>query len=119
MRYLKVLIVTCLFFICIIFFVQNTGSLSESLSLRFHLFGLDWNSSPAPIYTFILVAFVIGVIVSMLYFLFEKIRQGKELKRARVQISELEEELQSLRNMPLEQEEYALESGPQQEQDES
>ncbi len=107
MRYLKVLVLVIIFFICIVFFVQNTGSLSESFSLRFHIFGLDWVSSPTPIYVFILVAFVIGVIVSMFYFLLDKIRQGKELKRARAYISDLEEELHSLRNMPLEQSDYA------------
>ncbi|HMB31735.1 MAG TPA: LapA family protein [Desulfohalobiaceae bacterium] len=106
MRYIKVLVVVFLFFVCIVFFVQNTGSLSETFSLRFHLLGIDWESSPTPIYTFVLVAFLVGVIVSMFYFLLEKLRQGKELKRARAYISDLEEELNSLRNMPLEQSNY-------------
>lgn len=104
MRYFKVLVIVLLFFVCMVFFVQNTGVLVNKLQIRFELFGLDWLSGPVPVYIFILLAFVIGALVSMLYLLLEKIRQGKELKNYRAQISKLQEEINSLRNMPLEEE---------------
>jgi putative membrane protein len=105
MRYVKVLAVVIIFFLCMIFFVQNTGVLSTELKLSFKLFGANWMSSPIPVYLYILLAFVIGVLVSMAYFLLEKLRQGRELRKKQQQINNLEKELSTLRNLPLETQE--------------
>ncbi|MGM0425067.1 MAG: LapA family protein [Thermodesulfobacteriota bacterium] len=104
MRYFKVLLIVALFFVCMVFFVQNTGVLVSKLQIQFQLFGLDWLSAPIPIYIFILLAFVIGALVTMLYLLLERIRQGREIKHYRLQIQKLQQEINSLRNMPLEEE---------------
>ncbi len=104
MRYFKVLLIVILFFLCMIFFVQNTKILTANLDLQFHLFNWSWFSTTVPIYIFILLFFVLGAIVSMLYFFMERIRLTKELKQCRSKIQSLEKELNSLRNMPLEQE---------------
>lgn len=104
MRYFKVLFIVILFFLCMIFFVQNTEILTANLDLQFHLFNWSWFSATVPIYVFILLFFVLGAIVSMLYFFMERIRLARELKQSRSRIQSLEKELNSLRNMPLEQE---------------
>lgn len=103
MRYIKVLIIVFLFFFCMIFFVQNTEILSTTIKLNFHLFGLNFTSSPIPVYVFILVAFVVGAIVSMLYFILEKIRHMQEIKRYKERLKNLEEEVTSLRRTPLQE----------------
>ncbi len=105
MRYVKVLAVVIIFFLCMIFFVQNTGVLSTELKLTFQLFGANWVSSPAPVYLYILLAFVIGVLVSMAYFLLEKLRQKREIRKKQQQINNLEKELSTLRNIPLDSQE--------------
>ena len=102
MRYVKVLAVVILFFLCMIFFVQNTGVLSTELKLSFQVFGVHWVSSPIPVYLYILLAFVIGVVVSMAYFLLEKLRQRRVIKKKQQQINNLEKELSTLRTIPLE-----------------
>ncbi|MFP4213733.1 MAG: lipopolysaccharide assembly LapA domain-containing protein [Desulfohalobiaceae bacterium] len=104
MRYFKVLLIVALFFVCMVFFVQNTGVLVSKLRIKFELFGLDWISDAVPIYIFILLAFVVGALVTMLYLLLERIRQGREIKYYRQQIRKLQEEINSLRTMPLEEE---------------
>ncbi|MFP4392133.1 MAG: LapA family protein [Desulfohalobiaceae bacterium] len=104
MRYFKVLLIVILFFLSMVFFVQNTGVLISKLRIKFELFGLDWISNPVPIYIFILLAFVVGALVSMLYLLLERIRQGREIKHYRLQNKKLQEEITSLRNIPLEEE---------------
>ncbi len=103
MRYIKVLIIVFLFFFCMIFFVQNTEILSTTIKLKFHLFGFNFTSSPIPVYVFILVAFVVGAIVSMLYFILEKIRHVQEIKRYKERLKNLEEEVDSLRRTPLQE----------------
>lgn len=100
MRYLKVLAIVVFFFVSMVFFVQNTTILSTNLNLRFDLFSFHWLSPDIPIYIFILLAFVIGALLAMVYFLFEKMRQTRELRRARAQIKSLEDELDSLRPTP-------------------
>jgi uncharacterized integral membrane protein len=104
MRYFKVLLIVALFFLCMVFFVQNTGVLVSKLRIKYELFGLDWVSDPVPIYIFILLAFVLGALITMLYLLLERIRQGRELKYYRLQVNKLQQEINSLRNMPLEEE---------------
>ncbi len=103
MRYAKVLIVLALFFFGITFFLQNTQLINTTLSLRFHLLGINWDSGAVPVYVFILSAFALGVLVSMAYFFVEKLRQGKALRSCRLHVRNLEQEINSLRTLPLEE----------------
>ena len=94
MRYVKVLAVLALFFFGIIFFLQNTQFLNTTLTLQFHLLGIDWESSPVPVYLFILSAFVLGALLSICYFGVDKFRQGRALKSCRAHVRSLEQEIQ-------------------------
>ncbi|MFA6811255.1 MAG: LapA family protein [Desulfoplanes sp.] len=107
MRYLKVLCLVALFFVSMLFFVQNTDVLVQTLTLQLALLSWHVTSAPVPHYLLILLAFVGGAILPMIYFLCEKIRLSKELRGARKMIKKQEEELNSLRNMPIEDAEYA------------
>lgn len=117
MRYAKVLLIVLIFFFGLIFFIQNTQIFTDKLALSFNLFGLKWTSSPIPLYLYILLAFVIGALVSMLYLLLDKIRMKKELKGCKTKIRSLEKELNELRNMPLNSEGFGQQ--PAQRQTES
>jgi len=97
MRYVKVLVLVLFFFVAMVFFVQNTEILTKSISLKFSVFALKWSSSPIPIYLYILIAFVLGVVLSTIYFAVDKLRKSKEIKRNRQQIKSLQEEVNSLR----------------------
>ncbi|MFW6054334.1 MAG: LapA family protein, partial [Thermodesulfobacteriota bacterium] len=102
MRYVKVFIVVLLFLFGIIFFMQNTQFVNTTISLQFNLPGIDWSSSPVPVYLFILLAFGIGVLVSLIYLSLDKFRQGRELKWYKARVKSLEQEINSLRTLPLE-----------------
>lgn len=102
MRYVKVFVVVLLFFFGITFFIQNTQFLNTEIKLSFNLLGIDWSSSPVPVYLFILSAFVVGVLVSLVYFFLDKLRQGKELRWYKGRVKSLEQEINSLRTLPLE-----------------
>ncbi len=103
MRYFKVLFLVILFFLSMVFFVQNKKILTANLDLQFQLFNWSWFSTTVPIYLFLLIFFVLGAILTLLYFIIERIKQTRELKQCRRHIQSLEKELNSLRNLPLEQ----------------
>lgn len=106
MRYIKVLLLTLFFFVSMVFFVQNNQVLSSVLVLRMDILGLDLVSREMPFYLIVLASFVIGSIFSMLYFLCEKIRLSREFKSAKAKLATLEQEVTSLRNLPLGNETY-------------
>ncbi|GAB6057953.1 LapA family protein [Desulfonatronum parangueonense] len=106
MRYLKVLLLILFFFVSMLFFIQNNEVLSEELVLQLELF--DWHvaSRPLPFYLVVLLSFVVGSVFSLAYFIGEKIRMSRELKAANNKRAALEQEVTSLRNLPLEEETY-------------
>ena len=102
MKFIKVLIVILLFFVGLMFFIQNYEVLDKSMALRFNVFIASWKTIELPFYFLLLVFFLIGALFTLSYFLFEKIRIGSELRKCRSRAGRLEKELNSLRNLPLE-----------------
>ncbi|MDZ7759399.1 MAG: LapA family protein [Desulfovermiculus sp.] len=111
MRYVKVLALVLFFFVAMVFFVQNTEILTKSISLKFSVFAFKWTSSPIPIYLYILIAFVLGAVLSTIYFALDKLRMGKEIKRNRQQIKSMQNELDSLRPKSLQEQTPGAEAG--------
>lgn len=106
MRYLKVLLLTLFFFVSMVFFIQNNEMLSNELVLKLELFDLSFVSRELPFYLIVLLSFVVGSVFSMSYFLAEKLRLSHELKSCKAKLTALEQEVTSLRNLPLEEEAY-------------
>ena len=106
MRYLKVLLLTLFFFVSMVFFIQNNEMLSNELVLKLELFDMSFVSRELPFYLIVLLSFVVGSVFSMSYFLAEKIRLAHELKSSKAKLAALEQEVTSLRNLPLEEEVY-------------
>ncbi|MFW6325045.1 MAG: lipopolysaccharide assembly protein LapA domain-containing protein [Desulfovibrionales bacterium] len=109
MRYVKVLALVLFFFFAMVFFVQNTEILSESIRLKLELWDLRLISVPFPFYVLVLLFFVAGALFTLAFFLVEKIRTTRELRSCRHRVSGLEQELNSLRNLPLEEDRYSQE----------
>lgn len=101
MRYVKMLVMLALFFVFMVMFAQNLEHLSHALGLHLELFGKHIFGFEAPIYMFVLGGFALGGILCTLYFLCEKIRLTRELSVAKKKIASLEQEVTSLRNLPL------------------
>lgn len=105
MRYIKVLLLIALFVISILFFSQNNEILAQSLVLRLDIpYIAELRSVPLPFYFLVLGGFVVGAVLTLLYFLAEKIKAAKQLRECRTRMASLEQELNSLRNMPLNEE---------------
>lgn len=102
MRYVKFLALLLLFFFTMALFAQNMEALAEPLELRFGLFGTQWFYVSQPIYLCLLVVLVLGGFLTMLFFLAERMRLSRSLGRCRGRLASLEQEVNSLRNLPLE-----------------
>jgi len=111
MRYLKAALLTLLFVVSMLFFVQNNGPLSASIQLEFNLVAVHLVSLPLPVYLLVLAAFLLGALFTLGFLLVERIRLGLELKALRRQFASLEDEALALRTLPLNQPENQPRTG--------
>lgn len=102
MRYVKFLALLLLFFFTMALFAQNMQALSQPLELSFNLLGRQWFDFSYPVYLHLLGVLVVGGILSMIFFLTERFRLTSLLGRCRSKLSSLEQEVNSLRTLPLE-----------------
>lgn len=102
MRFVKVLFLLALFVFSILFFSQNNDVLLQELTLKLDIpYVATLHSIPLPFGVIVLAAFVAGSLLTMIYFVVDKFRAGSKLKECRTRMASLEQELNSLRNMPI------------------
>ncbi|QJB57721.1 LapA family protein [Pseudodesulfovibrio sp. zrk46] len=107
MRFIKVLFLLALFVFSILFFSQNNDVLLQSLQLKLDIpYAMTLHSLPLPFGVLILASFVAGCLMTMVYFAVDKVRAGSRLKECKTRMASLEQELNSLRNMPISEEPY-------------
>lgn len=95
MRYLKVLVLVLFFCAAMIFFIQNTATLSVPIILRFAILHWQWISVPIPTYLMILGAFTLGALITTFFFLLEKLRTGRQLRLCKANLIQLQNERKS------------------------
>lgn len=93
MRVIKVLFLLVFFFVCMLFFVQNTAILETPLLLKLGAFGYEAHSPAVPFYVVLLLAFVAGGLFSTLYFLAEKVRLATSVRSLQNKTNALEKQL--------------------------
>lgn len=103
MRFLKILALLIFIAILLIFFQQNTEILNTGIQFQLAMFGNIWRSMQMPLYFVLVAAFFLGGVLTLLYFFIEKLRLAKQLRTCRSQIGKLEQEVNSLRNLPLQE----------------
>ncbi len=102
MRFIKVLFLLALFVFSILFFSQNNDTLLQALTLKLEIpYAMTLHSIPLPFGVLILAAFVAGSILTMFYFGVDKVRSAARLKECKTRMASLEQELNYLRNMPI------------------
>lgn len=103
MRYVKFLALLLLFVTSMLFFVQNNQPLSTAVQLEFNIVAAHLYSLPLPLYLLVLGGFLLGALFCLAFFLVDRIRMGLELKTLRTRYATLEDEVLSLRTLPLNQ----------------
>jgi lipopolysaccharide assembly protein A len=89
MRVVKVLFLILFFFVCMLFFVQNTQMLATPLELKLEVFSWSMSTTPTPFYVVMLLSFVIGGIFATLYFMAERFRLNGKVKALEGQVASL------------------------------
>ena len=101
MSYLKAIVLSAVVALAIIFMVQNMEALSHPLSIRLNLMFLKFESAAYATYLVIILAFFIGLLCASLLGLAERFRLRKTIRGQQKEISSLNKELSSLRNLPI------------------
>ncbi|MBC18441.1 Histidine triad (HIT) protein [Pseudodesulfovibrio profundus] len=102
MRFIKVLFLLFLFVFSILFFSQNNDVLLQAFQFKLEIpYALTLHSIPLPFGVIVLASFVAGSLLTMVYFAADKIRSASKLKECKTRMASLEQELNSLRNMPI------------------
>lgn len=93
MRVIKVLFLLVFFFVCMLFFVQNTAILETPLLLKLGAFGYMAQSPAVPFYVVLLISFVAGGLFCTLYFLAEKVRLATSVRSLQNKVNAMEKQL--------------------------
>ena len=101
MGYIKVIVLSAVVALSIIFMIQNITPLSHPLGIRLNLFFVNWESTPYPTYLVILLAFFVGLLAASLVGINERWRLRRQVKAQVKKTEELRKELNSLRNLPV------------------
>lgn len=102
MRFIRVLLAICVFFLAVIFVVQNSEFLGQTTQFKLDLFVSEARQTiPLPLYFVILTAFLLGGLTAIFFLFCDRIRLGFKLCKAKRKIKHLERELTSLRTLPL------------------
>ncbi|MCB2228473.1 MAG: LapA family protein [Desulfarculaceae bacterium] len=101
MGYIKVIILSAVVALAIIFMIQNITPLSHPLGIRLNLLFVKWESTPYPTYLVILLAFFVGLLAASLVGISERFRLRRQVKAQVKKTEELRRELNSLRNLPV------------------
>lgn len=106
MRYVKLVILALCVAAALLFFIQNDAQFTASLNLKFDLYIAKFVGMGIPLYALVLGAFLVGIFLSLIYFVSEKIAAARELRACNKKMRSLEQELNSLRNLPLSDQGY-------------
>ena len=101
MKHVKFMLAIILMLVVVILIVQNHEALSTKVSFRVSFFSYSVQSSMMSVYYIITISFLFGVIISGTYGIIERFRLMKALKSLRAESQEKEQELNSLRNLPI------------------
>ena len=94
MRYIKVLLLVILFFLVMMFFVQNQGAFSQAVPLKLDLLFLPpVESAPMPFYTLLIVCFVLGALCILAMLMWDRVSLSAKLTVANMRVRSLEKEL--------------------------
>jgi uncharacterized integral membrane protein len=101
MKHVKFMLAIILMLLVVILIVQNHEAMSTKVSFRVSFFSFNLQSSMMSVYYIITISFLFGVIISGTYGIIERFRLMKALKTLRASSQEKEQELNSLRNLPI------------------
>lgn len=101
MKHVRALIIILFLLLIVIVAVQNHPALSTQVQFKMDLKFWSGETSPMSLYFVSVIVFLIGIIIAGLYGALERFRLRKEIKSLNKQIRQKDEELSTLRNLPV------------------
>ena len=100
MKYLKFLLLIIVFIAALILLNQNHEAFNTKVIFKLTLAN-TYETPEITIYLIAFVAFIIGVLITLPFLFFDRIKLKKQINRIKNESREKDEELNSLRNLPI------------------
>ena len=101
MKYIKFLVYALIIFVVVVLLVENHEAFNTKVIFKADLVFGKYESPEISIYLISAIAFVLGMIITWVYFLLERLQLRKQIKRLKNESREKDSELNSLRNLPI------------------
>ena len=112
MKHIKAIIVILFLLLVVILAVQNYEALSTPISFKINLLFMNAESSGLPVFLIAIITFLVGVICTWLYGISERLAARRQVKILMKDVKNKEEELNSLRNLPVTTEDMSADQLP-------
>jgi uncharacterized integral membrane protein len=93
MRFVKVIILTVIILLGIIFIIENLEVLKQPVSLKLNLYVVSFQSPDMHLWILVLFAFFLGVFTTSLYGIYELYQQRQTIRQLRHNLEILAKEL--------------------------
>ena len=110
MKHLKFMLAIILMLLVIILIVQNHEAMSTKVAFKVKLLFLDYQSTEMSLYYVVTISFLFGVIIVGLYGMMERFHLMRQIRVLTHASREKDQELNSLRNLPITTEDVSSES---------
>ena len=101
MKYIKFLIYALIIFVVVVLLVQNHEAFNTKVIFKADLLFGKYESSEISVYLISAIAFILGLIITWIFFLLERLQLRKQIKRLKNESKEKDKELNSLRNLAI------------------
>jgi putative membrane protein len=109
MKILKGMVYTLIIVLAFVFFMENYPTLSATISIRYNLYFFQVESIPFPVWSVILLSFLLGVVLAGFFGLYERYVIKQNARNKTREVARLEKEVNSLRNLPITEERFSEE----------
>lgn len=113
MKHVKFILAIIIMLVVVVIVVQNHDAFSKAVVFKIDFLGIQWQSASVSLYYIVTIAFLFGVLVTGVYGMLERFRLKKQLKILTSASAAKEQELNSLRNLPITTEETSPEESPE------
>ena len=107
MKHLRLVLIILFVLLIIVVAVQNYAAMATTVTFRLNLLFFNHETPPMSIYLIVVIAFLLGVVFTGFYGITERFRLKREIKMLKKEFMGKDQELQSLRNLPVTADEVA------------
>jgi len=101
MKQIKVLVIILFLLLIVVLSVQNYAALTTKINFKANLLFFDYQTADLSIFLIAVVTFLLGVLVTWLFGLTERLSFKRQIKALMKDVKNNEMELNSLRNLPV------------------